>query len=111
MKPSYKVGDKVIVDFLGTKLESEITEVKYHPLYPEKGIYTAYAYATGRYIPYVGENGSETYANIVTDNKKFKSKKVAEEISEEIPVVSKKITTSKEENVTGSFEDFFEYKP
>jgi hypothetical protein len=106
MKPSFKVGDQVMVNFLGSKLEAEIIEVKTHPQYPDKGIYTVFAHQTGKYIPYVGENGSEAYANIVTETKKPKAKKTEEIVEEKIP----EITPEKPEENSGSFENFFEYK-
>lgn len=110
MKPSYKVGDKVMVNFLGSILDAEIIEVKFHPQYPDKGIYTVFSEKTGKYIPYVGENGSEAYANIVTETKKPKAIKVQEEVIQEIPEKSPEIIENNEEISSGSFEDFFEYK-
>ena len=40
MKNKYKIGDKVIVSFLGNNYSSEIIEVRHHPQ-QERIIYTA----------------------------------------------------------------------
>ncbi len=65
MKNKYKIGDKVIVSFLGNNYSSEIIEVRHHPQ-QERIIYTARA-DNGLYIPYIGIDGSEKYANIYTE--------------------------------------------
>lgn len=65
MKNKYKIGDKVIVSFLGNDYSSEIIEVRHHPQ-QERVIYTART-NDGLYIPYIGIDGSEKYANIYTE--------------------------------------------
>lgn len=62
----YKVGDRVTVTFLSSTYPAEILSSKQNPLAPERLVYLVKT-DHGRFIPYVGVNGSEKYANINTD--------------------------------------------
>lgn len=60
-KPPYKVGDKVIVTFLGTPHNTEIIELRKNA---ERWIYRAKDLYDGTVYVHVGYNGSEKHANI-----------------------------------------------
>ena len=62
----YKVGDKAIVTFLGAKYKTTIKEIR--ELNEERSVYSVICDNDGMYIPYVGENGSEKYANIFEED-------------------------------------------
>ena len=65
-KPPYKVGDKVIVTFLGSPNEAEIIELRRNA---ERWIYRAKDLHSGTIYVHVGYNGTEKFANI-WDNQK-----------------------------------------
>ena len=66
-KSHYKIGDKVTVFFLGSVHESEIIEIKQHPSNHENLIFTTRD-VNGLIIPYVGLEGSERFANILSNS-------------------------------------------
>jgi hypothetical protein len=65
-KPKYKVGETVLVDFIGTVRSAEIIECRQHPSQP-RWIYKVKD-RTGTIIPWVGINGQEQFSNIVEKN-------------------------------------------
>lgn len=62
----YKIGDQVTVTFLSSNYPGTILEMKPNPQAPDRIIYLVKT-NHGKFIPYVGVNGSEKYANINTD--------------------------------------------
>lgn len=69
----YTVGDNIIVRFLGTKYNAVIKEIK--ELSETRSVYTVITLDKDKtYIPYVGEDGSEKYANIHTEDNLTKTK-------------------------------------
>lgn len=72
MKTKYKIGDTVIVSFLGSKHVSKIIEIRGHPQIENRTFYTVVS-ETGLLIPYVGIDNSERFANIQTDENNSKT--------------------------------------
>jgi len=65
-KPRHKIGETVLVNFIGTTVTAEIIECRPHPSQP-RWIYKVKDSA-GTIIPWVGVDGQEQFSNIV--NKK-----------------------------------------
>jgi len=72
MKTKYKIGDTVIVSFLGSKHVSKIIEIRDHPQIENRTFYTVVS-ETGLLIPYVGIDNSERFANIQSDENNSKT--------------------------------------
>lgn len=72
-KPKFKIGDKVTVEFITSKYEVTLTELIRSPKNPEKWIYRGVT-DDNLYIPFIGINGSEKFANIYTVDKKLLKK-------------------------------------
>ena len=71
-KPKFKIGDKVIVEFITSNYEVTLTELLRNPKNPDRWIYRGIT-DDNLYIPFIGINGSEKFANIYTiDKKKLK---------------------------------------
>ena len=66
-KPKWKVGDIVDITFIGSKRTCKLTELRKHPGDDKRWIYTAVEESSGRLIPFVGVNGSEKWANILSE--------------------------------------------
>jgi len=64
IEPKWNVGDKVVVNFIGSRHESVIIEKKKHPS-QDRWIYKVRDLHDGTVIPYVGYSGSEKFANII----------------------------------------------
>ena len=67
-KPRHKLGESVLVDFIGTVRPATIIECRPHPTQP-RWIYKVKD-NTGTIIPWVGIDGQEQFSNIV--DKKIK---------------------------------------
>lgn len=88
MDLKYKVGDNVVIRFLGMKYSAVIKEVK--ELNETRSVYTVITLDKDKtYIPFVGEEGSEKYANIYNEdnltktNTNGKSKRKSKKSNEE----------------------------
>jgi len=69
----YNVGDNIIVRFLGTRYKAVIKEIR--ELSETRSCYTVITLDKDKtYIPYVGEEGSEKYANIYNEDNLTKTK-------------------------------------
>lgn len=64
-KPKFAIGDTVIVDFLGSKYKVTLNELKPNPQHIERWVYKGIT-MDGFVISYIGINGSEKFANIIT---------------------------------------------
>jgi len=69
----YNIGDNIIVRFLGTRYKAVIKEIR--ELSETRSCYTVITLDKDKtYIPYVGEEGSEKYANIYNEDNLTKTK-------------------------------------
>ena len=73
-KPKWKVGDEVIMRFLGSKQKVRLTELKSNPQHIERWIYSAIALKDGFKYSYIGIDGSENFNNIHTEDNSEASK-------------------------------------
>ena len=64
----YAIGETVTVDFLGTMYEVIISDLKKNPQNTNRWIYSGTDVKSGLKLSYIGVNGSEQFANIVTPN-------------------------------------------
>jgi len=64
--PSYKPGDLVNVDFIGSRRKVVLSEIKKNPQNSNRWIYTGVEVGTGTVIPYIGIDCTEQFANIIT---------------------------------------------
>jgi len=75
-KPKWKIGEVVVVDFIGSKTKVELTQLLRNPQHIDRWIYRGIEVASGLKIPYIGVGNTEQWANIYIEP-------VAEEIQEE----------------------------
>lgn len=63
-KPKWKIGEVVVIDFLGSKTEVELTQLLRNPQHIDRWIYRGIEISTGLKIPYIGVGNTEQWANI-----------------------------------------------
>lgn len=66
-KPKWKVGDHVVVTFLGSKYKAVLTELKKNKQHIDRWVYSAVT-TEGTTLVYIGVNDSEKWANIYTED-------------------------------------------
>ena len=63
-KPKWKIGEVVVVEFIGSKTEVRLTEQLRNPQHIDRWIYRGIEVSTGLKIPYIGVGNTEQWANI-----------------------------------------------
>jgi hypothetical protein len=66
-RPKYEPGDRVTVDFLGTKRDVVLSEIMKNPQNTMRWMYSGIEVGTGLNIPYIGIGNTEDFANIVVE--------------------------------------------
>lgn len=66
-RPIWNIGDKVVLEFLGSKKQGIIQELKKNPQRPERWIYTVKDLLDSTIYTFVGIDKSEKFTNIITD--------------------------------------------
>lgn len=65
--PQWKPGDRVTVDFIGTKRDVVLADIRKNPQATNRWIYSGIEVGKGIHIPYIGVGNTEQFANIVIE--------------------------------------------